>query len=144
MGPLALTPSSLHSDLVHKRDVLSVFFSPDGKLLATGAQDGVVRVSFGTLMLAIAIAVIIILEADAQHRTTSGALDLGHCQEANLQPFQGTHWADPIARFLVGREIDRLWVGRSYGEDLGYDRRIVKVPCNDRQQWQCGKHGYQF
>jgi len=83
-----LTLSLLHSTLVHETTVqfvLSVCFSPDGKLLATGAEDGVVRVSSGTFILAIVITVTIIFDVNAQHRTTSGALDLGHRQEANLQ-----------------------------------------------------------
>ena len=58
MGPLALTPS-LHSDLVHEATsncIWSVSFSPDGKLLATGAEDGVVRVSSRIIILVIVIA----------------------------------------------------------------------------------------
>jgi len=113
MGPLALTPSFSHSTLVHETTVkyiLGICFSPNGKLLATEAWDGVVRVSSETFMLAIVTAATIILEANAQHKTTSGALDLGHRQEENLQQFSGSHWVDPVACFLVGREIDHLWV----------------------------------
>ena len=113
MGPLALIPSLLHSTLVHKAAVefiLSVCFSPDGKLLATGAMDGVVRVSSGTFMSATAIIAIIVFEKNAQHRTTSGALDLGHCQEANPQQIQGSHKCDPLTCFLIRREIAYLWV----------------------------------
>jgi len=90
--------------------ISSVCFSPDGKLLVTGAWDGLVRVSSGTFMLAIVTAAIIILEANAEHRTTSGGLDLGHCQEASLRQFRGLCNVDPIARIFVGREIDHLWV----------------------------------
>ena len=69
-----------------------------------------VRVSSRLLMLAIVIVVFVVFEANAQHRTTSGALDLGHLQEANPQQFPGSHPADLLAHFLVGWEIDRLWV----------------------------------
>ena len=87
MGPLALTPSLLHSVLIDgtANITTSVCFSPDGKLLATAAVDGVVRVSSTILMLAIFIAVIIIFEPNAQHRSNFGPLDLGHRQEANPQ-----------------------------------------------------------
>jgi len=84
MGPLALTPSFLHSVLAREpvdKIIRSVCFSPDGKLLAVGAGDGdgVVRVSSRTFMLAIVAAVTIIFEADAQCSTTFGTLDLGYC-----------------------------------------------------------------
>jgi len=62
--------------------IWSICFSPDGKLLATGTWNGAVQVSSRTFMLAIIIAVII-FGANAQYRTTFGALDLGYCQEAN-------------------------------------------------------------
>ena len=85
-GPLALTPSLLHSGLVHETmggSIYSVCFSPDGKLLATGARDGVVRVSSRITILAIVIAVIIIFGANAQHGMVFGALDLGYRQGGN-------------------------------------------------------------
>jgi len=94
MGPLGLTPSLLHSDLVPKTPggrVYSVSFSPDGKLLATGAEDGVVRVSSRIIILATVIAVIIIFGANAQNRMIFGALDLGYRQEANLQNIRESH-----------------------------------------------------
>jgi len=122
-GALALTLSLLHSVLVHEtsESVLSVCFNPDGKLLATGARDGAVRVSSRTFMVATVITVVIVFKANAQHRTASGTLDLGHCQEANPQHIPGSHPVDLLARFLVGREIDRLRVVRWYDENLGYD-----------------------
>jgi len=138
-GSLALTPSLLHSVLVDETAdntndlyIRSVCFSPDGKLLATGAEDKTIRVSSRTLMLTIVIAVIIVFEPSAEHSTTFGALDLGYCQETNPQHIPGSHSGDLFARFLVGREIDRLWVRRSYDEDLGYDGRVVEDPCNHR------------
>jgi len=76
--------------------VRSVSFSPDGKLLATGAQDGVVRVSSRIIILAIVIAVIIISEVNAQHRMVFCVLDLGYRQEANLQNIQGSHQGSPL------------------------------------------------
>ena len=124
MGPLALTPRLLYSFLIDTNAdeyVWSVCFSPDSKLLATAAEDGVVRVSLGTFMLAIVFAVIVIFEANAQYRTTFGVLGLGHRQEASAQQIQGSHPGHPLGSFLVGREIPRLWVGRSHNEDLGYD-----------------------
>ena len=113
MGPLALTPS-LHSDLVHEaisKSIRCISFSPDGKLLATGAGDGVVRVSSRITILAIVIAVIIIFGANAQHRMTFGTLDLGYHQEANLQNIPGSHRCSPLGYFLVGWGVGSLWVG---------------------------------
>ena len=136
MGPLALMPRLLYSFLIDTNAdeyVWSVCFSPDSKLLATAAEDGVVRVSLGTFMLAIVFAVIVIFEANAQYRTTFGVLGLGHRQEASAQQIQGSHPGHPLGSFLVGREIPRLWVGRSYNEDLGYDGRVVEDHCNHRQ-----------
>ena len=94
MGPLALTSSLLHSALVHEttsKAILSISFSPDDKLLATGAEDRVIRVSSRIFMSAIIIVVIIVFEANAQHRMIFGALDLGYRREANLQNIQGSH-----------------------------------------------------
>ena len=88
MGPLALTPQLLHSvlfDTNANEYVCSVCFSPDGKLLAAAAEDGVVRVSPRTFMLAIFFAVVAIFGAGTQHRTTFGALGLGHRRKANPQ-----------------------------------------------------------
>ena len=74
MGPLALTPSFLHSVLVDEtvdynngQYIWDVCFSPDGRLLATGVGDGMVQVSFRALTMAIVFAVIIIFGADVQH-----------------------------------------------------------------------------
>ena len=94
MGPLALTLSLLHSVLVHEttsKVILSISFSPDDKLLATGAEDGVIRVSSRIFMSAIIMVVIIVFEANAQHRMIFGAPDLGYRREANLQNIQGSH-----------------------------------------------------
>jgi len=137
MEPLALTPLLLHSVLADKtadRTIWSVCFSPDGRLLATGAGDGVVRVSFRTLMLAIKIAIIIIFEANAQHNATFGALDLGYREEENTQQIPRSHQGCLLARFLHGREIPRLWVGRSYDEDLGCGGRVVEDPWKQGQR----------
>ena len=112
MGPLALTPS-LHSDLVPKatsKSIISVSFSPDGKLLATGAKDGVIRVSSGTFVSAIIIVVIMVFEANAQHRTFFGTLDLGYRQEANLQNVPRSRRNGPLGHFLVGWGVGFLWV----------------------------------
>jgi len=115
MGSPALTLSLLHSALVDGtiNTTNGVCFSPDGKLLATAIGNGVIRVSSRTFMLAIVIAVIIIFKANSQHGTTFCALGLGHRREANPQKIQGSHPAGQLGRFLVGREIPRLWVGRS-------------------------------
>ena len=126
----------LHSILVNEATAgffWSVCFSPDSKLLATGAGDGVVRVSSRAFTLASIIAVVI-FQANAQRRTTLDTLDLGYCQEANPQKITGSHPGDPLARVLVGREIACLRVGRLYDEDLGYGRRVVEDPSNHRQR----------
>jgi len=138
MGLLALTPSLLHSVLVHEtmaKVIRSVCFSPNGRLLATGAEDGVVRVSSRIIMLEIVVVVIIFFEANAQHRMMFGALGLGHRQGVDPQQIPGSHQVDLLARFLVGREIARLWVCRLYGKDLGLgcDWLVVEDPCNHRQ-----------
>jgi len=91
--------------------ILSVSFSPDGKLLATGGIGGVVRVSSRTIILEIIIAVIIIFEANAQHRMIFGALDLGYRQEANLQNIPGSHQYSLLGHFLAGWGVGFLWVG---------------------------------
>jgi len=114
MGPLALTLSLLHSVLADEtadKFFWSVCFSPDGKLLATGTEDGVVRVSSRTFVFAIVIAVTIIFEANAQRDATFGTLDLGYRHEANPQRIPGSHQGGLLGSFLVGREIPRLWVG---------------------------------
>jgi len=136
MGPLALTPLFLHSVLVGEiagQFVWSVCFSPEGKLLATGGGDGAVRVSSRTFMLAIFIAVIIIFEANAQRGATSAAPDLGYRLEERPLRIPGSHPGGLFARFLVGREIGRLWVGRFHDEGLECDGRVVENPCNPRQ-----------
>ena len=112
-GPLALTSSLLHSGLVHETmsvSIYSVCFSPDGKLLATGALDRAVRVSSRIIILAIVIAVIIIFGANLQHRMTFGTLDLGYRQEADLQNISGSHRYSPLGHFLVGWGVGFLWV----------------------------------
>ena len=91
-------------------NICSVCFSPDGKLLATGAVDGAVRVS-SRITLAIVIAVTIIVGANLQHRMTFGTLDLGYRQEANLQNIPGSHRYSPLGHFLVGWGVGFLWVG---------------------------------
>ena len=114
MGPLALTSSLLHSALVHgttSKAIMSISFSPDAKLLATGAEDGVVRVSSRIIILAIVIVVIIVFEANAQHRMIFGALDLGYRRETYLQNIQGSHRVNPLGHFLVGWGVGFLWVG---------------------------------
>jgi len=114
MGPLGLTPPLLYSVLVHEttsKDINSVCFSPDGKLLATGADDGVIRVSSRIFMSAIVIVVIIVFEANAQHRLIFGALDLGYRQEAKLQNIPGSHRYGPLSHFLAGWGVGFLWVG---------------------------------
>jgi len=149
MGPLTLTLSLLRSVLVHETvdstdgtmSIRNVCFSPDGKLLATAADDGVVRVSSRTFMLTIVTVVIIIFEPNAQHSTTFGALDLGYRQGANLRQVGGSHTGDLLARFLVRREIARLWVERWHDEDLGHDRRVVEDPW--KRSCRGGKHGCQ-
>ena len=81
MGSLALTLSLFPSVLVDEptagyRGLLHIWdvcFSPDGKLLATAVQDGVVRVSSRTVVLVITTLVTIISEPNAQHGTTFGA-----------------------------------------------------------------------
>jgi len=141
METLALTPSLLHSVLVDSTAwecIWSVCFSPDGKLLATGAGDGVVRVSSRTFVLAIVIAVTITFEANAQRGATFGTLDLGYRHGANPQQIPGSHRGSLLGRFLVGREIPRLWVKGWYDEDLGDDGRVVEDPCKHRRNSYCG------
>ena len=80
MGSLALTlslfPSALIDETTAEYEGLlctwAVCFSPDGKLLATAAEDGVVRVSSRTFVLVITALVTIISEPNAQHGTKIG------------------------------------------------------------------------
>ena len=73
MGSLALTLSLFPSVLVDEptaeyEDLLYIWalcFSPDGKLLATAGDDGVVRVSSRAFVLVITTAVIITSEQNA-------------------------------------------------------------------------------
>ena len=144
MRPLALIPSLLHSALVdgiEYRVIWSVCFSPDGKLLATGCGGGVVRVSSRTFMLAIFIAAIIVFEVNAQPGATFGAPDLGYRLGKHPLQIPGSHPGGFLARFLVGREICHLWVGRPNGEDLERGGRASENPCNPQQGW---KRGYQL
>ena len=69
-------------------------------------------------MLAIVIAVIIIFEANAQPGATFDAPDLGYRLGKHPPQIPGTQKGGLLTRFLVGREIGRLWVGRPNGEDL--------------------------
>jgi len=114
MGPpLVLTPLLLHSVLVvgtADELIWRLCFSSDGKLLATAGKEGVIRVSSGTFILVIVIAVITLFEANAQHSATFGALDLGYRQGANPRQVRGSHLGDLLAYFLVGREIPCFWV----------------------------------
>ena len=85
MGSLALTlplfpsvlvdePTAEYRGLLH---IWAVCFSPDGKLLATAGDVGVVRVSSRAFVLVITTLVTIISEPNAQHGTTSGAPRFG-------------------------------------------------------------------
>ena len=82
--------------------------------------------------LTIVIAVIVIFEANAQ----PSALGLGYRHEANPQQIRGSYPGDQLGRFLVGREIPRLWVGQSYNKDPGYGGQVVEDHCNRRQHWR--------
>ena len=81
IGPMALTLSLLYSVLVDETAdlgyVMSVSFSPDGKLLATVGEDNVVRVSSRSFVSVIATAVVIISKPNAQHKTNFGAPRFG-------------------------------------------------------------------
>jgi len=125
-------------DETAEKFIWSVCFSPSGKLLATAASDGVVRVSSRTFVLAAVVVVTIIFEANAQHGATFGTLDLGYCHEANPQRISGSHQGGLLGRFLVKREIPRFWVVRWYDEDSGDDGRVVEDPRKHRQRSCCG------
>ena len=85
MGSQALTLSLFPSALVDETTaehedlpcIWAVCFSPDGKLLATAVEDGVVQVSSRTFVLVITTLVTIISEPNAQHGTTFGAPRFG-------------------------------------------------------------------
>lgn len=96
--------------------IRSVCFSPDGKLLATGAEDKTIRVRSR-------LGVII---PESKSLKIFRALDLGYREEENPQHIPGSHSRDLFARVLVRREVDCLWVWRSHDKDLGYDRRDIK------------------
>jgi len=78
------------------------------------------------------------LDFYAQHDATFGTLDLEYRQEANPQQIPRSHQGGLLGRFLVRREIPRLWVGRWYDEDLGDGGRVVEDLCNHRQRSCCG------
>ena len=59
-----------------------------------------------------------------------GALGLEHRQETNPQHVPWPHAGDLLPCVLLGWEVYRLRVGRSYNEDLGYDRRDVQDAYN--------------
>ena len=61
-----------------------------------------------------------------------GALDLGHHQGTNPQHVPGPHAGGLLPRVLLGWEVGRFRVWRSYDEDLGYDRRDVQDPYDRR------------
>ena len=72
--PLTLTVIVLHSVLVDETAdnsndlyIRSVCFSPDGKLLATGAEDKTIRVSHGTLLLMMITAATVGFECSTKH-----------------------------------------------------------------------------
>ena len=138
MRRLALNPGSVsfvhpkarHSDcscsiLVHEPadggdfHVTSVCFNPSGRLLATGAEDGIVRVRFNICPLchwAISPA-----DRNANTPRIFCIPDLGYCQGANPRLIPGSYPGSLLARFLMGRQIDRFRIGRSHGKDLGCD-----------------------
>ena len=63
-------------------------------------------------MSVVVLAVITTPKANTQHNATFGTLGLGCCREANPQQILWPHSGDLLARFLVGRKVPRLWVGR--------------------------------
>ena len=101
--------------------IMSICFSIDGKLLATGAGDGIIRVRSIVYTLHSCHNIRCFrIEMRAHHAGIFGATDLGYRQEASPQHVPGSHSRDLLSRVLVRWEVDCFWVGRPHNEDLGY------------------------
>jgi glucose repression regulatory protein TUP1 len=91
--------------------IRSVCFSPNGKFLATGAEDKIIRVSptskFDTMTIA---------------NVKSG---LGHCQQAHPSPILWSRTGHLLPRLRLRRTSYRLRFRRPHDQTLGHPRKPV-------------------
>jgi glucose repression regulatory protein TUP1 len=91
--------------------IRSVCFSPNGKFLATGAEDKIIRVSWTCTWYSTSL--------------TNMISGLGHCQQAHPPPVRRPRAGYLLSRLRLRRSSHRLRLRRPHNQTLGYPREPV-------------------
>lgn len=104
--------------------IRSVCFSPNGKFLATGAEDKIIRVSSACECVPVS--------------ATNIELGLGHCHQAHPSPVLWPRAGHLLSRLRVRRTSHRLWFRRPHNQTLGHPREPVHSHSPDRgRRYHC-------